>query len=221
MALILTLNRKLHKAYGRVREGNFSLTGLLGFDMHGRTIGVIGTGMIGRVFIQIARGFGCRVLAHDVHQNPDVEKMGAHYTTLDELYAASDIVSLHCPLTPETKHLVNPSTLAKMKRGVMIINTGRGALLDTRAAIAALKSGQIGALGLDVYEEEEALFFDDHSGDIIQDDVFTRLLTFPNVLITAHQAFFTEEALTKIAETTVQNLTAFETGEGEVHLVSP
>jgi len=217
--LILTLNRKLHRAYNRVREGNFALDGLLGFDLHGRTVGVIGTGKIGAVVVRIMSGFGCRVLAHDRHPNPEAVP-GAEYVTLAQLFAEADIVTLHCPLTPETRHLIDGAALRQMKRGVMLINTSRGALVDTPAVIDALKSGQVGYLGLDVYEEEAALFFEDHSHQLIQDDVFTRLLTFPNVVITGHQAFFTREALHSIAETTLENVTAFETGRGTLHAVT-
>lgn len=219
VGLILTLNRKLHRAYARVREANFSLAGLQGFDLHGRTVGVVGTGAIGQVFCQIMRGFSCRVLAYDPYPSASCRELGLEYVTLNDLFRASDIISLHCPLTPETHHLINSSSLAKMKRGVMIINTGRGALIDSRAAIDALKTGQLGYLGIDVYEEEENLFFRDLSQQIVQDDVFMRLLTFPNVVVTAHQAFFTREALANIAETTITNLTSFERGQGPLHRV--
>jgi D-lactate dehydrogenase len=214
VGLILTLNRKFHRAHARVRESNFSLTGLMGFDLQGRTVGVIGTGAIGMAFGRIMLGFECRVLAYDPSPSAKGRELGMQYVTLNDLVRGSDIISLHCPLTPETHHLINASSLAKMKRGVMLINTGRGALIDSRAAITALKSGHIGYFGIDVYEEEENLFFRDLSGQVVQDDVFMRLLTFPNVLVTAHQGFFTREALANIAETTVANLTAFERGEG-------
>ena len=210
MALILTLNRKIHHAYARVREGNFALDNLLGFDLHGQTVGVVGTGQIGTVVARIARGFGCHVLAYDPVPNEDCRRLGVDYRTLTDLWAQSDIVTLHSPLTPETRHIVNAEAIALMKRGVMIVNTGRGALVDTKAVIDGLKSGQIGYLGLDVYEEEEGLFFSDLSSQVIQDDVFARLLTFPNVIVTAHQAFFTREALTAIATTTLDNISAFE-----------
>ena len=213
VALILTLNRKVHRAYWRVREGNFALTGLLGFDLNGRTVGVIGTGTIGRVFARIMLGFGCRVIAFDPHPHDEIPAMGASYTDLPTLFAESDIIALHCPLTPETHHLIDAEALSLMKPGVMLINTSRGALIDTSAVIDALKDGIIGHLGLDVYEEEEELFFEDKSDRVITDDVFTRLLTFPNVLVTGHQAFFTQEALEHIAETTVANISAFERGE--------
>jgi D-lactate dehydrogenase len=220
-ALILTLNRKLHRAYARVREGNFSLEGLLGFDLHGSTVGVVGTGKIGMAFARIMRGFGCRLLAHDPYPNPDAEALGVEYVEIPDLFARSQIIALHAPLTPKTRHLIDADALAQMKDGVMLINTSRGALVDTRAVIEALKSGKLGALGLDVYEEEEALFFEDFSGQVITDDVFARLLTFPNVVITGHQGFFTAEALRNIADTTLNNVTAFETGEGELHQVHP
>jgi D-lactate dehydrogenase len=219
VGLILTLNRKLHRAYQRVREANFSLNGLCGFDLYGRTVGVVGTGQIGAVLARIMAGFGCRVLAHDLKADPDCLERGVRYVPLDDLFRESDIVSLHCPLTPATHHLVNGSRLALMKHGAMLINTGRGALIDTPAVIAALKSGRLGHLGLDVYEEEEELFFEDRSMTVVQDDVFMRLLTFPNVVVTAHQGFFTEDALTAIAEVTLANVTAFETGKGEMHRV--
>ena len=211
-ALMLALNRKIYRAYARVREGNFALDGLLGFDLNGKTVGVVGTGKIGEVFIRIMRGFGCEVLAYDPARNPECEKLGARYVALPELYAASDVISLHCPLTPQTRHIIDSKALEQMKRGVMLINTGRGPLIDTPAVISALKTGKIGHLGLDVYEEEAALFFEDLSGRVIQDDVFTRLLTFPNVLITGHQAFFTDNALKAIAETTLRNVSDVEKG---------
>jgi D-lactate dehydrogenase len=213
IGLVLTLDRRLHKAYNRVREGNFSLEGLLGFDLHGRTVGVVGTGRIGRRVAEICLGFGCHVLAHDPTPQADLARRGVAFVTLDELFAGSDIVSLHCPLTPGTRHMIDGRAIGLMKRGVMLINTSRGGLVDTRAVIAALKSGQIGHLGLDVYEEEADLFFDDRSDSVIDDDVFTRLLTFPNVVITAHQAFFTRNALEAIAAQTVRNLMHFHRGE--------
>jgi D-lactate dehydrogenase len=212
-ALILGLNRKICRASNRVREGNFALNGLLGFDLNGRTVGVIGTGKIGHILVRIMRGFGCEVLAYDPHPNDEVRDLGAVYVDFDELLRRSDIVSLHCPLTPATYHLIDPDAVDQMKPGAMLINTSRGALVDTVAVIGGLKSGHLGALGLDVYEEEEELFFEDLSDRVISDDVFARLLTFPNVLITGHQAFFTEEALEHIARTTVDNVTAYEDGE--------
>ncbi len=211
VGLVLMLNRKLHRAYNRVREGNFALDGLLGFDLNGRTVGVIGTGRIGGVFAGIMAGFGCRILAYDPTPSPDKLPPGAVHVALDELFAKSDIISLHCPLTPQNHHLIGEATLSGMKQGVMLINTSRGALIDTPFVIAALKSGRVGALGLDVYEEEADLFFEDLSDRIIPDDIFSRLLTFPNVVITGHQAFFTREALGKIAETTMANLLEWET----------
>jgi D-lactate dehydrogenase len=219
VGMILTLNRKYHRAYARVREANFSLVGLIGFDLRGRTVGVVGTGAIGLAFARIMLGFECRVIAYDPWPSQRGRELGLAYVSLNDLVRAADIVSLHCPLTPETHHLINASTLAKMKRGVMLINTGRGALVDSGAAIAALKSGQLGYFGIDVYEQEEKLFFCDRSEQIVQDDVFMRLLTFPNVLVTAHQGFFTREALANIAQTTLMNLTAFESGNGTLHRV--
>ena len=209
LGLILALNRRYHRAYSRVHDGNFSLDGLLGFDIHGKTVGVIGTGRIGQVFVGLLAGFGVNVLAYDKFPSADLASGGTDYVELDELYAKSDIVSLHCPLIPETFHLVNATTISKMKRGVMIINTSRGALIDSNAVIDGLKSGQVGYLGLDVYEEEQNLFFEDMSDKIIQDDIFVRLETFPTVLITAHQAFFTKEAVDNIAETTLGNIVEF------------
>jgi D-lactate dehydrogenase len=212
VALILALNRKIHRAYARVREGNFVLDGLLGFDMHGRTAGIVGTGRIGTVVARILIGFGCQVIAYDATPNEDCRALGVAYVPLPELWERSDIITLHAPLTAETRHMIDASAIARMTRGVMIINTGRGALVDTSALIDGLKSGQIGSLGLDVYEEEEHLFFRDLSSAVIQDDVFARLLTFPNVFVTAHQAFFTREALQAISETTLANISAFEEG---------
>lgn len=210
VALMLVLDRKIHRAYARVRDGNFALEGLLGFDLHGRTVGVVGTGKIGTVVARILVGFGCRVVAYDLVPNEECRAMGVEYVALDEIWRQSDVITLHTPLTLETRHLIGARAIARMKPGVMIINTGRGALVDTTAVIAGLKSGQIGYLGLDVYEEEEALFFEDLSSHVIQDDVFARLLTFPNVVVTAHQAFFTREALRAITQTTLDNISAFE-----------
>jgi D-lactate dehydrogenase len=220
VALVLTLNRRIHRAYARVREGNFALDGLLGFDLFGRTVGVIGTGRIGTCFCRIMAGFGCRVLAVDPQPNPEALALGVAYVALPELLAASDIVSLHCPLTPQTRHLIDSAALARMKPGAMLINTSRGAVVDTRALIVALKSGRLGSVGLDVYEEEADLFFRDLSGEAIRDDVFARLLTFPNVVVTGHQAFFTDEALRAIAATTIANVDAFEAGGRPLHAVS-
>ncbi|MDC3958826.1 2-hydroxyacid dehydrogenase [Polyangium jinanense] len=217
-ALILALNRKIHKAYARVREGNFSLEGLVGFDMVGKTAGVIGTGRIGAALARILHGFGCHVLAYDLRPDATLVDGGiVRYTTLAELYAKADILSLHVPLTPETHHLVDAAAIAAMKRGVMLINTGRGALVDTPALLEALKTGQVGHAGLDVYEEEEGIFFQDLSDRVIQDDVLARLLTLPNVLVTSHQGFLTHEALTNIAETTFESVSAFERGEPLLH----
>jgi len=211
-ALLLALNRRVHRAYNRVRDGNFALDGLMGFDLHGKTVGVVGTGKIGRCFARILHGFGCRLLAHDLAPHPEILALGGTYAGLPELFAESHVISLHCPLTPRTHHLVNASTLAAMRDGVVVINTGRGPLIDTRAAIAGLKSGKLGALALDVYEEEEGVFYEDLSGQILADDQLARLLTFPNVLVTSHQAFFTREAITAIAETTLANLDDFAAG---------
>ena len=205
LALILTLNRKTHKAYNRVREQNFSLNGLLGFNLYGKTVGVIGTGNIGKAFCRIMLGMGCRVMAFDLIANKDMEALGVEYHPLIEVLK-SDIISLHCPLTNQTQHLINDETIAMMKKGVMLINTSRGALVYTKAVIKALKSGQIAYLGIDVYEQEEHLFFRDLSDNVIQDDEIQRLMSFSNVLITAHQAFFTDEALSQIATTTLNNV---------------
>lgn len=219
VGLILALNRKIYRAYNRVRENNFALSGLLGFDLNRRTVGVVGTGRIGAVLARIMLGFGCRVLAHDLCPDAACQQAGVEYVDLATLFAESDIISLHCPLTPASHHLIDTSAVAQMRPGVMIINTSRGALIDTRAVIAGLKTGQVGYLGLDVYEEEAALFFEDQSDRVMRDDVFARLLTFPNVLITGHQAFFTVEALANIAVTTIGNITAFERGEGTLWAV--
>jgi D-lactate dehydrogenase len=211
VALILALNRRIHRAYNRVREGNFGLDGLEGYDLHGKTVGVIGTGRIGAVFAGIMRGFGCRVLAFDTY--PDAALAGSAavaYVDLPQLFRESNILSLHVPLTPATHHMIGAEALQSMKRGSVLINTSRGALIDTRALIAALKTGHIGAAGLDVYEEEEGIFFRDLSDQVLQDDVLARLLTFPNVLVTSHQAFLTREALDAIATTTLENIRVFE-----------
>jgi D-lactate dehydrogenase len=220
VALILTLNRKIHRAHSRVREGNFELDGLVGFDLVGKTVGVVGTGRIGAVFARIMYGFGCRVLAFDLAPDPALAGM-ADYGALDRLYRESDVLSLHVPLTPDTHHLIDRAALARTKRGVMLINTSRGALVDTRALIDALKRGHIGAAGLDVYEEEEGVFFRNLSDEVLQDDVLARLLTFPNVLVTSHQGFLTREALAGIANTTLASVLAFERGELLVHAVPP
>lgn len=212
VALIMTLNRKTHKAYNRVREGNFSIERLTGFELSGKTVGVIGTGRIGAVFATIMKGFGCKVVAFDNYPNNTLKDTVVNYCSLSELFAMSDIISLHCPLTPETNQLINKESLSLMKKGVMLINTSRGKLIDTDAAIEALKEGRLGYLGIDVYEQEENLFFKDLSEIIILDDKISRLMTFPNVLITSHQAYFTDNALTQIAQTTIQNLSDFENG---------
>jgi len=219
VALMLALNRKIYRAFSRVRDGNFSLDGLLGFDLHGRTVGIVGTGVIGATVAGIIHGFGCRLLATDPFPNERVGELGAEYVELPALLAESDVVTLHLPLSAETTHLVDWPAIKGMKRGVMLINTSRGGLVDTRAVIAGLKSGQIGYLGLDVYEEETDLFFYDRSGQIIQDDVFSRLTTFPNVIVTAHQGYFTAEALEQISATTLQNATDFELGRPLVNEV--
>ncbi len=216
LGLILSLNRKYHKAYSRVRDGNFALDGLLGFDLHGKTVGIIGTGKIGQIFAGLVSGFGCRVIGYDKYPSDDLKEKGVEYVDLQELYKQSDVISLHCPLTYETYHMINEYALAAMKQGVMIINTSRGPLVDTDAVIEGLKKGKVGYLGLDVYEEEEKLFFEDLSEKVIQDDQFVRLQTFPNVLITAHQAFFTKEAVWNISETTFANIkTYLEKGNSE------
>ncbi|MFK3799329.1 2-hydroxyacid dehydrogenase [Pseudomonas sp. NPDC088444] len=206
VALILSLNRHLHRAYNRTRDGDFTLHGLTGFDLVGKTVGVVGTGQIGAAFANIMAGFGCKLLAYDPFPNPDVEALGARYLPLEQVLAQAQVISLHCPLNEHTRHLVNAGSLSRMQRGAMLINTGRGALVDTPALIDALKSGQLGYLGLDVYEEEAQLFFEDRSDLPLQDDVLARLLTFPNVVITAHQAFLTKEALGAIAQTTLDNI---------------
>ena len=214
VALMLSLNRQLHRAFQRVRDGNFALDGLLGFDFHGRTVGVVGTGRTGEVVCRILKGFSCHVIAVDTRVNPRCLEMGVEYVSLPVLLERSDVVSLHCPLVPETHHLIDEAAIRQMKEGVMLINTSRGGVIDTSAVIEGLKSGRIGALGIDVYEEEADLFFEDLSNQVIRDDVFARLLTFPNVLVTGHQAFFTEDALTQIAKTTVANIGEFaETGD--------
>lgn len=212
VALILTLNRKTHKAYNRVRESNFSLENLTGFNLHGKTVGVIGTGQIGQAFCRIMLGFGCTMLAYDLFTSEEMVTAGVHYCSLDEVLTQSDIISLHCPLVPETQHLINKKAFGKMKKGAMLINTSRGAVIDTAAAIEALKEGKLGYFGLDVYEQEEKLFFKDLSEKIIADDIITRLISFPNVLITSHQGFFTKEALEQIAMITQKNMFDFEKG---------
>jgi D-lactate dehydrogenase len=219
VALMLALNRKIVRANARTREGNFSIEGLLGFDMHGKTAGVIGTGKIGTIVCRILHGFGCRLLAYDIVPNADCERLGVRCVSLQELYTESDIITLHCPLTPQTRHLINAAALERMKAGVMLINASCGAMIDTPAVIEALKSGKIGYLGLDVYEEEENLFYEDRSLQGFPDDVFARLLKFPNVLITGHQAYFTREALRNIAATTLANIRDVEQGRQCVNAV--
>jgi D-lactate dehydrogenase len=214
VAMILTLNRKTHKAYNRVREQNYSLNGLLGFNLFGKTVGVVGTGNIGACFCKIMIGFGCRVIAYDIVKNSALEKMGVEYVTMAEVLKAA-IISLHCPLTPQTHHLINEQTLAQMQPGVMLINTSRGGLIDTKAVIQALKKGVIGYLGMDVYEQEENLFFKDLSNRLLEDETLQRLASFHNVLITAHQAFFTQEALHEIATTTLKNIISLNNGDNQ------
>ena len=214
VALMLTLNRKTHKAYFRTRDGNFSINGLLGFDMHNKTAGIVGTGKIGKCLIHILRGMGMNILAYDVYPDEALKaEEGVSYVGLPELYRRADIISLHCPLTADTHHMINEETINQMKDGVMIINTGRGKLIKTEALIEGLKRSKIGAAGLDVYEEENEYFFEDFSSSMISDDILARLLTFPNVLITSHQGFFTQEALTNIAETTLRNISAYFNGD--------
>ena len=210
MALLLTINRRTHKAYIRTRDFNFSLQGLAGFDLYGKTVGIIGTGKIGRVFADICKGFGMKILAYDKFPNPDA---GLTYVDLPELFAQADIISLHCPLTEETRHLINDKTIAMMKKGVTIVNTSRGALVDTEALINGIKEKKVGAACLDVYEEEGDFFYEDFSGHIVQDDKLVRLIAMPNVIVTSHQAFLTNEALDNIAATTVNNLTRFFSGD--------
>ncbi len=206
MAMLLTLNRKTHKAYNRVREQNFALNGLLGFNLFQKTIGIVGTGKIGKAFINIAKGFGCKIIAYDLYPDQELMNNGVEYVEPDKLFKSSDIISLHCPLTPENHYMINQETIAMMKDGVTIINTSRGGLINTHEAIEALKNHKIGYLGIDVYEQEEKLFFKDLSAEIIQDDMIQRLMSFPNVLVTAHQAFFTQEALEQISEITMRSI---------------
>jgi D-lactate dehydrogenase len=220
LGLVLALNRRIHRAYNRVRDGNFSIDGLLGFDLHEKTVGVVGTGKIGRVLSGLFSGFGVNLLGYDLYQSREFTDLGGKYVDLDTLFAESDIISLHCPLTPQTFHLIDAESVAKMKKGVMIVNTSRGALVDASAVIEGLKSEQIGYLGLDVYEQEADLFYENLSERIIQDDVLQRLVTFPNVIVTSHQAYFTDRALENISNTTVANLTAFERGDTLVNEVT-
>ena len=212
VGLIMTLNRKLYRAYNRVRDDNFSLDGLLGFDLHGKTVGIVGTGKIGQCFAQIMNGFGCKLLAYDVRPNPACVDIGVDYVELPILLTRSDIISLHCPLLPSTHHLINADSLQHVRPGAMLINTSRGGLIDTTAVIEAIKAGRVGYFGIDVYEREGGLFFEDLSDTVIQDDTFQLLQSFSNVVITAHQAFFTKEALSNIAETTLSNINDIEAG---------
>jgi D-lactate dehydrogenase len=212
VGLLLALNRKIPRAYNRTREGNFALDGLMGFDLVGRTVAVIGTGKIGTVFARITAGFGCQVIGFDVHHSSEFEKIGGCYAGAEEIQAAADVISLHCPLTPQTHHIINARTLARVKKGALLINTSRGGLVDTEAAIAALKSGQLGGMAIDVYEEEASLFFKDLSSTVITDDVIQRLVSFPNVIVTGHQAFFTREALGTILATTLASISDFAAG---------
>ncbi|NND33482.1 MAG: 2-hydroxyacid dehydrogenase [Saprospiraceae bacterium] len=212
IALILTLNRKTHKAYNRIREGNFSLNKLIGFNLHGKIVGVVGTGTIGATFCRIIKGFGCEIIAFDKYESDELINFGVKYKPLDEVFRRADIISLHCPLTPETKHMINKESLALMKSGIMIINTSRGALINTADIIDGLTNYKVGYLGIDVYEQEENIFFKDLSEIIIQDDLILRLISFPNVLITSHQAYFTREAMQEITITTLSNIKEFEDG---------
>jgi D-lactate dehydrogenase len=221
VALLMTVNRKTHRAFNRTRENNFLLDGLQGKDIHGKTVGVVGTGRIGAIFARIMLGFGVTLLGYDVIESAECKSLGMTYLPLDVVLAQSDIVSLHVPLLPSTHHVINADTLAKMKRGAILINTSRGKLIDTEALIDALKSGHLGAVGLDVYEEEDGLFFRDRSDQIMTDDVFARLISFPNVIVTGHQAFFTHEALGQIARTTIQNLSDFQTGKTNENTLTP
>jgi D-lactate dehydrogenase len=209
---LLALNRKIPRAYNRTREGNFELDGLMGFDLVGRTVAVIGTGKIGTIFARIMAGFGCELLGFDVHHSPEFEKLDGRYAEADEIQAKADIISLHCPLTPQTHHIVNARMLARVKRGALLINTSRGGLVDTEAVIEALKSGQLGGIAIDVYEQEATLFFKDLSSTVIRDDVIQRLVSFPNVIVTGHQAFFTREALGTILDTTLRSISDFAAG---------
>jgi D-lactate dehydrogenase len=212
-ALLLAINRKVHRAYNRTRESNFSLDGLIGFDLCGKTVAVVGTGKIGCVFAKIMLGFGCNVIGYDPHPSAQFQALGVRYATPGEIGEKADVISLHCPLTPATHHIINAETLKRAKRGALLINTSRGALIDTQAVIEALKSGQLGGLGIDVYEQEASLFFRNLSNEIIADDVIQRLISFPNVIVTGHQAYLTHEALTTICDTTLKSITDFEQGK--------
>ena len=213
VGLLLAVNRKIARASTRTRDGNFDLDGLMGFDLHGKTVGVIGTGKIGVIFARIMAGFGCTVVGYDKFPSPAFETLGGRYVGIEELLQCSDVVSLHCPLTPETHHIVDAASLARVKRGCILVNTSRGGLIDTECAIAALKSGQLGGLAIDVYEQEASLFFQDLSSTIITDDVIQRLVSFPNVIVTGHQAFFTVEAIGQIMRTTIESISDFERGQ--------
>lgn len=219
LTLMLALNRKIYRTYNKVREENFLLDGLLGFDMHGKTIGIVGTGKIGQVMAQILTGFGCRLLAYDPYENAECRKLGVSYLPFEAVMKESDIISLHIPLTPETHYIINEKSIALMKKGAMLINTSRGGLVDTEALVEALKAHRLGAVGLDVYEEEGDIFFRDLSGQVLEDDTFARLLSFPNVIVSGHQAFFTVEALHDIAEATIQNMTDFAAGRSNINLL--
>ncbi len=219
LALILTLNRKTHKAYNRVREGNFSLKNLMGFNLNKKTVGVIGTGQIGATFCKVLQGFGCKIIAFDIAENAELKKAGVEYRSLDDLFRQADVISLHCPLNQHTRHMINRDSISIMKDGVMIINTSRGALINTADVIDGLSSSKIGYLGIDVYEQEENLFFEDLSERIIQDELILRLMSFPNVLITSHQAYFTKEAMEEITITTLENIQSFIDGKDLVNQV--
>ncbi|QBR01269.1 2-hydroxyacid dehydrogenase [Paraburkholderia pallida] len=220
VALLMAINRKVHRAYNRTRDFNFALDGLMGFDLCGKTVAVIGTGKIGRVFARIMAGFGCNVIGYDAYPSAEFEALGGRYAPVEEVGANADIVSLHCPLTPQTYHIIGTDMLARAKRGALLINTSRGGLVDTEAAIEALKSGQLGGLAIDVYEQEADVFFRDLSGTIVNDDVLQRLMTFPNVIVTGHQAFLTREAVSTICETTLRSITEFETGQALTNEIS-
>ncbi|MEE7547637.1 2-hydroxyacid dehydrogenase [Xanthomonas sp. Kuri4-1] len=213
VGLLLAVNRRIARASQRTRDGNFELDGLMGFDLHGRTVGVVGTGKIGRIFAGIMRGFGCQVLGFDPFPHPDFEALGGRYVALPELLAGSDVISLHCPLTPENRYLINAASLAQVRPGALLVNTSRGGLIDTEAVIAELKSGRLSGLAIDVYEQEADLFFQDLSATVITDDVIQRLVSFPNVIVTGHQAFFTREAIGQIMAATLENVSAYERGE--------
>ena len=215
LALLLCLNRKIHRAVNRIRDNDYSLHGLLGFDIYDKKVGIVGTGKIGQTFAKIMQGMGCDIIAYDPYPNDVIKDMGIPYVDLDTIWAESDIISLHCPLMPETHHLINKDSIAKMKKGVALLNTSRGALIDTKSIILALKTGQVGNLGLDVYEEEANLFFENQSNELLQDDVFARLQTFPNVVVTGHQGFFTNEALNAISQVTLENISSFFAGDFE------